>query len=182
MKKIVFSFGRMNPPTKGHEKLVKKVKSLAYNADHMIYLSHTQNSVRDPLGWDYKLTLCRKAFPETNFCEDSGIKTPFQALEYLTLAMDYTDITFVVGEDRLDEFTESMTPYATGWGLEKFQVVSAGTRNYKSRSITGMSGSRLRYYAYFDDEENFCKGMPSGLDMFTKKQVFRDVKSLLKIT
>lgn len=180
MNKIVFCFGRMNPPTKGHEKLIKKVTDLAKDADHMIFLSHTQNSIRDPLSWDYKIKVCKEAFPDVKFCEDPGIKTPFQALEYLILAMDYKDVTVVVGQDRLEEFTESMTPYAKGWGVENFCIVSAGKRNFKSRGIEGISSSRLRFHAYFGNETAFCKGLPSTMSSFTKSQLFRDVKSLLK--
>jgi nicotinic acid mononucleotide adenylyltransferase len=180
MTKIIFSFGRMNPPTKGHEKLIRKVVSLAKNADHMIFLSHTQNTITDPLSWDYKLTLAKMAFPSVNFCEDPEIKTPFQALEYLGRAMDYTDITMVVGDDRVEDF-DAMAPYAKEWGIKKFCVVSAGRRNPRSKGIEGLSSARLRKHAYFGEESLFCDGLPNSINMFTKKQIFRDVKSALKI-
>jgi hypothetical protein len=181
MSKIVFSFGRMNPPTKGHEKLIRKVMSLAGNADHMIFLSHTQNSITDPLTWAYKLNVAKMAFPGANFCEDEAIKTPFQALEYLVRGLDYTDITFVVGGDRLQEFTDRMMPYAEEWGIEKFRIVSAGARNPKSRGVSGLSSAKLRKHAYFDEESSFCAGLPNTINSYTKKQIFRDVKSVLKL-
>jgi hypothetical protein len=181
MSKIVFSFGRMNPPTKGHEKLIRKVMSLAGNADHMIFLSHTQNSVTDPLSWSYKLNVAKMAFPGTNFCQDDAIKTPFQALEYLGRALDYTDVTFVVGGDRFQEFNDNMPQCAEEWGIEKFRIVSAGERNPKSRGVAGLSSARLRNHAYFDEESSFCAGLPNTINSYTKKQIFRDVKSALKI-
>ena len=40
-KTIAFTFGRFNPPTIGHEKLIRKVKSVRAN-DHKIYLSRSE--------------------------------------------------------------------------------------------------------------------------------------------
>jgi nicotinic acid mononucleotide adenylyltransferase len=180
MSKIVFSFGRMNPPTKGHEKLIRKVMNLAGKADHMIFLSHTQNSTTDPLDWFYKLYVAKMAFPGTKFCEDRDIKTPFQALEYLARAEGYDDITLVVGEDRVSDFQERMTPYARDWGVNKFRIVSAGKRNPKSRSISGMSGAKLRKHASLNEESSFCAGLPNTINTYMKKEIFGAVKRALK--
>ena len=64
MKKLVFTFGRMNPPTVGHQKLVDKVNSIARSqkADARVYLSHSQNNKKDPLDYDTKISLAKKAF------------------------------------------------------------------------------------------------------------------------
>ena len=64
MKKVVFTFGRINPPTIGHQKLVSKVESVAKTAraDSRVYLSHTQTNKKDPLPYSEKLKLARKAF------------------------------------------------------------------------------------------------------------------------
>ena len=45
-KHIVFSYGRMNPPTAGHSKVVDKVKSHAdkIGANHAVVVSHSQNN------------------------------------------------------------------------------------------------------------------------------------------
>ncbi len=171
----------MNPPTKGHERLVNKVRELAKDKDHLIFLSKNQNNTQDPLSWDYKLRIVEKAFPGANFSKMEDIKTPFQALEYLVFAEEYTDITFVVGGDRLQDFQDRMTPYAVEWGIRNFRIVSAGDRNPRSRSINGISGTRLRQYAYLGNESSFCEGLPNTINNVTKKQIFRDVRCILKI-
>ena len=47
----VFAFGRFNPPTIGHQKLIEKVQSMAgqVNGKAYIFLSHKQNNKTDPL-------------------------------------------------------------------------------------------------------------------------------------
>ena len=64
MKKAVIAWGRMNPVTSGHEKLVNKVVSVAKRerAEPRIYLSHTQNPKKDPLQYKDKIAMAKKAF------------------------------------------------------------------------------------------------------------------------
>ena len=62
---VVFSFGRFNPPTSGHEKLMDKVAAVAKkeNADFMVFPSHSQNPKKDPLSHKDKVNFMRKMFP-----------------------------------------------------------------------------------------------------------------------
>ena len=48
---VVMAFGRMNPPTVGHEQLVNHVKKIAqdYNAPHHVIISHSTDSKKNPL-------------------------------------------------------------------------------------------------------------------------------------
>ena len=64
MKKVVIAFGRMNPPTVGHEKLVTKIKSVARKnrATPLLYLSHSQDKKKNPLSYEDKIRLAKKAF------------------------------------------------------------------------------------------------------------------------
>ena len=59
---MVFAFGRFNPPTTGHEKLIKKVASVAGSNPYRIYPSHTQNPKKDPLPQALKIAYMRKMF------------------------------------------------------------------------------------------------------------------------
>ena len=179
-KTIVFSFGRFQPPGLNHEKLVIKVLESARTnkADHMIYLSQTQNSTTDPLDWSFKSRACQAAFPGVKFSLEPAIKTPFQALE--SLAKGYKNAIFVVGADRVLEFQERMTPYAEKWGLESFKIISAGVRNAKSTGVNSMSGSKMRQYVAEGNEARFYKYLPSHLTLDMKEQVFLNTQKGLK--
>ncbi len=172
MKTIVFSFGRTNPPTKGHEKLIKKVLSAAkaLNADHKIYLSQSQNSKTDPLAWSIKLRACQSAFPDVNISHDTTLKTPFQVLE--NLSKDYEKAVLVVGSDQLGEFKTRMLPYAKQWGIE-LEIISAGARN-KSETINGISASKMRQYAKENKKKLFCDWLPSLLPPQMKISVWKN--------
>ena len=110
MKKVVFTFGRMNPPTIGHEKLVNKLKSVARsnNADTSIYLSHTQNKKKDPLSYNEKIRYATKAFGSAVKKSDS--KTVIQIVQELEKA-GYTDIIMVIGSDRVSDFNKLLQKY-----------------------------------------------------------------------
>lgn len=179
MKSIIFTFGRFQPPTKGHQKLIEQVKILSKNSDHLIFISHTHNKITDPLTWDYKLKLLREIFPNTEFCDDENIKTPFQALEYLGLGLGYNNITMVVGNDRLKEFKKGMTPYLKNWNISSFRIISSGTRESKSRKISGLSGTKLRNYVLKNCKISFCKAMPNTINNDTKLQVFDEIRKIL---
>jgi cytidyltransferase-like protein len=68
-KHAVLAFGRMNPITSGHEKLVNKVKDIADNVggSHHIVLSHSQDPKKNPLTAAQKVKHAKRAFPGTNF-------------------------------------------------------------------------------------------------------------------
>lgn len=169
---VVFTFGRFQPPGLNHEKLVVKVleQARANRADHMIYLSQTRNHITDPLSWAFKSRVCQAAFPGVKFCTEQAIKTPFQALE--SIANDYKNVIFVVGQDRMSEFTERMTPYATQWGLENFKIVSAGVRNSNTTGLTGLSGSKMRQYVAEGNKDSFYRSLPSRLTTSMREQIY----------
>ena len=83
MDKTVITFGRMNPPTVGHEKLVNKVKQVAQRnkAEPAVYLSHSQNSKKDPLNYNQKISFARKAFG--NVVISSSARTIIEVMKEL---------------------------------------------------------------------------------------------------
>lgn len=180
-KSVVFTFGRMNPPTKGHELLVSKVIDVArsQSADHIIFLSHTQNDTTDPLDWNFKMRICQSAFPGIKISSDVSIKTPFQALQ--ALSEQYDTVTFVVGDDRIGVFTERMTPYAAKFGVRAFQVISSGARNLDSAGIDGVSGTKTRKYVTENQKNNFMQVLPARLTGNMKSTIYSRVKQGLKI-
>ncbi len=178
MSTIVFTFGRLNPPTRGHERLVSKVVEIAKNigADHLVVLSQSQKEGTDPLEWNFKRRICENAFPGANISNDTSIYNPFKALK--SFQGKYSKVILVVGSDQVAEFAERMTPYAKEWGFE-FEVVSAGDRN-DSGGVEGMSATKMRKYAIENNWPSFQSGLPVALRGLAKRLVFEETKRGLR--
>ena len=143
MKKLVFTFGRMNPPTIGHEKLANKIKEVARkeNANPRIYLSHTQNPKKDPLSYNDKYRFATKAF---SIVKRSQSKQIFQILPEIEKE-GFTDIIMVVGSDRISEFDRVLQKYnGKDYNFNSIKTVSSGDRDPDAQGVEGMSGSKLR--------------------------------------
>lgn len=179
MNSVVFTFGRMNPPTKGHERLITKVVETAKSigGDHVVYLSQTHKAPTDPLDWFFKRRVCESAFRGINISSDITIRNPYIALE--SLAKEYDNIVMVVGSDQAEEFTKRFTPYADAWGT-KFEVISAGQRIVESEGVEGMSATKLRQYAAEGNKEKFLLGLPESLKEGIKNLVYTNVRKGLK--
>ena len=179
MKKIVFTFGRMNPPTVGHQKLVDKVNAVAKSngADARVYLSHTQNNKKDPLDYTAKYNLAKKAFGPTVFKSNS--KTIIQILQELEKG-GYTDIVMVAGSDRVPEFKALLTKYnGNAYNFDSIDVVSAGERDPDAEGVEGMSASKLRALAKQGDFETFKTGLPKRLGASDAKKIYDTIRSVI---
>ena len=166
---VTFTFGRFNPPTVGHEKLIDKVHSIS-KGTYRIYASQSHDAKKNPLDYTTKIKFMRKMFPRhaRNIIADVKIKTAFDALDSL-YAQGYRQVTFVVGSDRVEEFDKTLNKYngekrATGfYNFEGgVQVVSAGERDPDAEDVSGMSASKMRAAAGDNNFELFAKGLPSG--------------------
>ena len=176
MSKMIYTFGRMNPPTIGHGVLMKKIKTLAKSEDHRIYISQSQDAKKNPLDYATKVRWLTKMFPEVNIEFNRNVKTIFDATQKIS-DDGYKDVTLVVGSDRVAEFKKSITKYiGTGkdklFKFTKFKVVSAGSRDPDAQGAKGMSASKMRAAVSANDLESFKKGIPPTLkDRETKKLV-----------
>ena len=165
-KTAVLAFGRLNPPTVGHAKLVEKIKSV--NGEHYLFLSQTQKPKTDPLDFATKVKFAKQFFPDVNVGHQS-VRTPVQALEMLQ-GLGYTDIVFIAGSDRVEGFqklfdTYNGQPDKTGKVPFKFnsiRVVSAGERDPDADDVSGMSASKMRAAAAAGELETFAKGVPDA--------------------
>jgi len=184
---IVFAFGRFNPPTTGHEKLIKKVASVAGTNPFRIYPSFTQNPKRDPLLHTLKVAYMRKMFKKyaRNIIADKNAKTAHQIAVKL-YDEGFKNIKMVVGSDRLKEFDTLLKTYngVTGkrHGYYKFDtidVISAGERDPDSEGVEGMSASKMRTAAAAGDMDSFLLGVPSGFK--DGKKLYRDVRFFMGI-
>ncbi len=179
MKKLVFTFGRMNPPTIGHEKLANKIKEVArkQNATPRIYLSHTQNPKKDPLTYNDKYRFATKAF---GIVHRSQSKQIFQILPEIEKE-GFSEITMVVGSDRINEFNRVLKKYnGKDYNFDKITTVSSGDRDPDAEGVAGMSGSKLRQVAKDGDEKTFKSGLASKLSDADKTKIFNTVRKNLK--
>lgn len=180
MKKIVFSFGRMNPITVGHQKLVDKLQAIGKKekADVKVFLSHTQNNKKDPLNYAEKIRFARKAFGKV--IEQSNSKTIIQVLQELQKS-GYTDAILVVGSDRVTEFSGLLNKYNGGpFSFDSIDVRSAGARDPDAEGVEGMSASKLRALAVEGDFDTFKTGLPKKLTDRDAKDVYDTIRAVIK--
>jgi hypothetical protein len=149
----VFAFGRFNPPTIGHEKLIQKVQSTAskVNGKAFIFLSHTGGTQKDPIDFTTKLSYLRQHFqsdPKLSF-GDVRANTIIKVMKVLEQE-GRTKVIMIAGDDRVMEFTKLLNQYngkATKAGnveytFDSIQVISAGQRDPDASDITGVSAQR----------------------------------------
>ena len=167
-KKVVITFGRFNPPTRGHELLINKVKIIAKSngAEAKIYLSHTVNK-KNPLPYADKVNFLTKWFGSVIVDDiSSENRTVFDALRNLGVK-GYVDATLVVGSDRVAEFEKVIRPYINNdkdnsINIQNFKVISAGQRDADDlESVAGISGTKMREFISNDDFKSFKKWLPS---------------------
>ena len=185
--KIVFTFGRFNPPTTGHEKLITKVANISGSDPYRIYPSLTQNPKKDPLPHALKVAYMRKMFTKhsKNIIADKKAVT---AIDIAVKLYDegFKDLVMVVGSDRVKEFDSLLKRYngvsGKRHGYYKFNtisVASAGERDPDAEGVTGMSASKMRAAAVEGDEKSFAMGVPKGFKDVSK--LFQDVRKNMGI-
>lgn len=185
-KTVAFIFGRLNPPTTGHRKLIEKLAEIPAD-DHLIYLSHTRDKKKNPLSYEQKVKYA-KAFFETEFPQvmvvESQSKTAVQVMGELNGM--YSSVVLVVGGDRIEDFDRLLNAYngkptKTGEVLYQFDfidVVSAGDRDPEADDLSGMSASKLRALASNNNFEEFKLGVPTE-DKGLARELFDDVRANL---
>jgi hypothetical protein len=171
MKSVVFSFGRMNPPTVGHEKLVDKIQAVARanKADAKLFLSRTEGDDKNPLPYKEKIKLAKMAFPGVVQDTPAGIY-PAGFIGLLKMLEDkYDKVTIVVGSDRLPNIKALANKYnGSEYKFEEIQVVSAGERDPDEEGVGGMSASKMRAAAMAGDLAKFKSGLPARLKSAAK--------------
>jgi hypothetical protein len=196
-KSVVFSFGRFNPPTTGHEKLIKAASSVAkaQGADLKIFPSQSQDPKKNPLSFADKVKFMRKMFRSyaKNIVADKSIKTAFDVVSKL-YDMGYTRVTMVVGGDRVGEFDKLLNKYNGVEGRHGFyefengvEIKSAGNRadpdsdEAKEMTADAMSASLLRKHAADGDFDTFAKGVPDTLGTTDKRVLFNKIRTGMKL-
>jgi len=163
-KGAVFTFGRFNPPTTGHAKLVDKLKKVSKGYEVLLFTSHSNDRNKNPLSHKEKISYLRKFFGR--IVVDANARTVFDVANELH-NKGYKKVRMVVGSDRIKEFDMLLNKYngvKAKHGFYKFdsiEVVSAGERDPDADDVSGMSASKLRKYAESGDFDNFKLGVPS---------------------
>jgi len=193
----VFSYGRLNPPTVGHAKLVDRLVNYG-KAEHtkpVLFLSYTQHKRTDPLSPHDKLYFAKAVWDDLGTVDirlAPGAGTIFDAMEWLD-AKGYDRVVMVVGSDRVNEFRDLLRKYNNqAYHFKSIAVESAGMRDPDAEGLTGISASKMRAWAAAGDKENFFSGCPpsmskalmikmyhavrAGMDLQTKKRLGENMK------
>lgn len=178
-----FTFGRMNPPTIGHGKLLDALDKNSGGEPYFIFLSQSQDAKQNPLAYTDKVRHVRKMFPKHSrrVMLDKKVKTVFDAATFL-YNKGYKNITMVVGSDRVNEFNTLLNKYNGVKGrhgfynFKKIDIVSAGARDPDAKGVEGMSASKQRENAANNDFSSFSQGLPKQTANKDARRLFNDVR------
>ena len=180
---LTIAFGRFNPPTTGHEKLLDTVASSSDDNDYMIVPSRTQDKKKNPLDADTKVSVMQKMFPKhkDKIVNDANNKTIFDVLKKAHTD-GYANVRILGGADRVKEF-EKLTSNYNGklYNFDNVEVVSAGARDPDSDDVTGMSASKQRKAAAEGDIKTFMKGVPKSLSQKDAEELFKKIRTAMNI-
>ena len=180
-KAITIAWGRFNPPTIGHEKLMTAVAKVAKGSAYRIYATQSNDPKKNPLPYKDKIKYMRKMFPK--HARGIVINTKVRTIMDLCSALykeGYTSINVVAGSDRVAEYEALINRYNKEKGrhgfynFESINIVSAGVRDPDAEGATGMSASKMRKAAENNDFQTFSKGLPKGFREGQK--LFNDVR------
>ena len=189
MKTAVFAFGRFNPPTIGHEKLINAVIAVNQreSGTAFIYGSHTQDSKKNPLTHKQKFKYLKEMYSSKKkiFQSRSKAKNPLEAAD--ELSGKYNKLIMIAGSDRVSEFKSLLNTYNGKKGghgsyeFEEIEVKSAGERDPDADGASGMSASKMRKAATQGDFDAFQTGVSSELNTKDKKDMMNEVRKGLKL-
>jgi hypothetical protein len=178
-------FGRMNPPTIGHGKLLDKLAVTAGRAPYRIYLSQSNDEKDNPLTYSEKVKFARKMFPRhaRSIIIDKKVITPFHALSAMYNA-GFKKVVLVAGSDRVKEYDLRLNKYNGKKGSHGFynfengvKIVSAGQRDPDGKGAEGASGTKQRGYAKSNDFTGFSQGLSKAMSNPDAKKMFNAVRN-----
>ena len=176
---LTVAFGRFNPPTVGHGKLLSAAKKASQGGDLKIYPSRSQDPKKNPLDPDMKISFMKKMFPDysENIVNDDEMRSIFNVL---TTASEggYKDVNIIVGSDRQAEFENLATKYNGDlYTFDNIRVISAGVRDADAEGVEGMSASKMRKAVVDGDFKAFRRGTPKELNDGDTQALFDAVRS-----
>ena len=180
---LTVAFGRFNPPTTGHEKLLDTVAASSDDGDYIIIPSRSQDKKKNPLDADTKVSVMRQMFPQHSerIVNDPQNRTIFDVLK--KAHMDgYAGVRIVGGGDRVAEF-EKLSGNYNGklYQFDNLEVLSAGDRDPDGDDVSGMSASKQRKAAAEGDFATFRKGVPSSLNNKQTRELYNNIRAAMNI-
>ena len=182
---ISVTFGRFNPPTVGHEKLLNKVAQQAKSTggEYRIYPSRSEDPKKNPLDAGTKIGFMKQAYPDhANAIQNNEeMRTIFDVLTTLD-GEGYSSVNLVVGGDRVSEFNSLAQKYNGDiYTFDEINVVSAGARDPDGEGVEGMSASKLRKAAAEDDFDSFRKGMTKSLGKDGTEKLYSTLRQAMQV-
>ena len=180
---LTIAFGRFNPPTVGHGKLLSAAKKAAVGEDLKIYPSRSQDAKKNPLDPDMKISFMKKMFPDFSevIINDDEMRSIFDVLVAADEA-GYKNVNIIVGSDRQAEFENLATKYnGELYNFDNIRVISAGVRDADAEGVEGMSASKMRKAVMDDDYDSFRRGTPKELDDGDTTALFDAVRAGMKV-
>jgi len=186
--KAVFVFGRMNPPTLGHELLIAEAVHVGKkeHCDVFVILSKTQDSKKNPIPYNDKLMALNEALPQVTFIDSEKIKTIFDAVKFL-IENGYKDLILVCGSDRATDFDVLFNKYIDNpnpdvrLDLNSFRTAIAGhERDPDSDDTSGISATKARNLAKEGDFESFKSVLPTTMPEDQARVLYTAIRKNLK--
>ena len=180
---LTVAFGRFNPPTTGHEKLLDTVASSSDDGDYVIVPSRSQDKKKNPLDADAKVDVMRRMFPnhKEKIVNDGANRTIFDVLKKAHND-GYAGVRIVGGADRQKEFDKLVNNYnGLKYDFDTVEVRSAGDRDPDSEGVEGMSASKQRKAAAEGDFDAFAQGVPASMEMEEIKKLYKQIRAAMQI-
>ena len=180
---LTVAFGRFNPPTTGHEKLLDSVASSSDEDDYIIVPSRSNDPKKNPLDAKTKVAAMKQMFPKHSkkIVDDESNRTIFDVLKKAHVD-GYAGVRIVGGSDRVAEFEKLANNYNKKlYDFDSIEVSSAGDRDPDSDDVTGMSASKQRKAAAEGDLKSFMKGIPSSMSQKDAEQLFKKIRTAMNI-
>ena len=180
---LTIAFGRFNPPTTGHQKLLDTVATSSDDGDYVIVPSRSQDKKKNPLDADSKVEVMKQMFPSHSgkIVNDPANRTIFDVMKKAH-ADGYANVRIVGGSDRVGEFEKLTGTYNKKlYDFDNIEVRSAGDRDADGEGVEGMSASKQRKYAADNDFKGFLQGVPTSMNREMAKQLFQNVRAGMKI-
>ena len=165
-KTAVFTYGRNNPPTVGHEKLFDKTVEVAkeHGVKPHIFTSHSTDNTRNPLTAEHKVKLIKHAYPNAHVAASSKeMPSLIQIAKHLH-EQGHRHLVMVAGSDRVKEYHDLLHKYnghPDHYNFDSIRVESAGQRDPDAPGAAGMSGTKLRSHAAAGNKAAFKSGLMS---------------------
>ena len=182
------AFGRLQPPTTGHAKLVDKVKSVAakYKASHHVVLSHTNDAKSNPLTAAQKVKHAKRFFPNTNITTSSREHPTFLHQAKKLYQAGNTHLHMIAGGDRIPEFKSLLNKYngthkGAMFNYKSIKLHNAGARDPDAKGTAGMSASKLRGHATSGNYNKFKQGIPKHVPNHHARELYNDLRSGMRI-